>query len=272
MTYNSFMDTLGVLAAKRNIAHMGICRFADVLPLIQCRAASRLPAKSEAVLVFLFPYYTGDYPERNISRYAMVNDYHRVVGDILHDISSGLTQVFPGRAFVPFVDSSPIREVEAARLAGLGDIGRNGQLINKSLGSYAFIGTVVTDLTIEGIPGNQAGGVCEGCGACVRACPTGALYGAAFNRELCRSHITQKKAELTPWEREQVRLGGMAWGCDICLEACPHNLNAPITPIPGFLEGIESRLTLENLERLHPDKPYNYRKKDVLERNLRIVE
>jgi len=261
-------DKLHDFLCSRSVGRYGVCAYEDILPLIDCGAANKLPENPRSVLAFLFPYYTGEHEGRNVARYAAVPDYHRVAGDILAGASALLAER-TGAAFVPFVDNSPIRETEAARLAGLGDVGRNGLLISPVYGSYVFIGTIVTDLCMEP---DTPGGSCPGCGACQESCPTAALKGSKLEPGLCRSHITQKTGELTSWESEQIRMGRLAWGCDICQDICPLNQGTPTTPIPEFTACQEPVLTEGNLERLHPDMPYNYRKKSVLKRNLIILK
>ena len=104
----------------------GICRFEQVQPCLPCRAMQRIPQGAQSVLVCLFPYYTGAHCERNISRYAMVTDYHQIAGEYLERMCRALRERFPGYQFEYFTDNSPIREVTAAFLAGLGRLGKNG--------------------------------------------------------------------------------------------------------------------------------------------------
>ena len=59
----------------------GICSFEQILPCLECRAKQRIPQDAASVLVCLFPYYTGENKERNISRYEMVTDYHMIAGE-----------------------------------------------------------------------------------------------------------------------------------------------------------------------------------------------
>jgi len=167
------------------------------------------------------------------------------------------------------VDASPIREVEGAYLAGLGRRGKNGQLFHEKYGSYCFIGEIVTDLVIKGDLPEQ--GDCPGCGRCLAACPTGALKEGGVEKDRCRSHITQKKGELTDWEADQIALGGMAWGCDICTQACPLNAHPAITPIGAFHQKLLPVLTGENLPEALDDHALNYRGEKVLRRNLQIL-
>ena len=105
---------------SRGISQSGFCPYEAVLPLLPVRSQNRLPSGAQTVIFALFPYYTGEYPHRNISRYAIPDDYHLLAGNLLGDCAKALAERFAGHSFVPFVDSSPIREVEGAYLAGLG--------------------------------------------------------------------------------------------------------------------------------------------------------
>lgn len=249
---------------------VGVCKYRDVLPLIECRQQRRLPEKPKSVIVVLFPYYAGEFTPRNVSRYAMADDYHGVCAVYLKALAEMLRRGHPGHAFVPFVDVSPIREVEAARLAGLGVIGRNGLLIHERYGSRVFIGEIVTTLDMPcSAPGE--GGCCE-CGKCEAECPGGAIKaGEPLDKERCLSHISQKRGALSEHERALLKQNGLAWGCDVCADVCPHNRNPKMTPIDAFKKDILPVLTLENLEEALKTKPYNWRGRDVLLRNMEII-
>ena len=253
----------------RGIWQVGVCAFSACLPLLEVRVKSRLPANPQSVIVCALPYYTGDYPQRNVARYAICDDYHKAGGEILQDISQQLAQALPGYAFVPFIDVSPIREVHAAFLAGLGVVGLHGQLITEQWGGYVFIGCIVTDLDLP--PSQPVGGGCDECQSCVLACPTGALSPGGLDVQRCRSYITQKKGGLTDWEAQQLRAGKMAWGCDICLDTCPHSKSAP-TPLECLTRAPLPILTRDNLEAALKLKSYGYRGRAVLERNLKLID
>jgi epoxyqueuosine reductase QueG len=249
---------------------VGVCRFSDALPLIECRQQRRLPEDPKSIIVMLFPYYAGEYPERNVGRYAMADDYHGVCAAYLKAFAKTLRNAHPSHKFEPFVDVSPIREVEAARLAGLGVIGRNGTLINEKYGSRAFIVEIVTTLNLPA--SKPIAGGCMECGKCEAACPGGAIKkDKPIDKELCLSHISQKKGTLTEDEQALLKKNGFAWGCDVCADICPHNKNPKITPIAAFKKDLLPILTLENLEGALKTKPYNWRGRDVLIRNLGIL-
>lgn len=248
----------------------GICPFEGV-PLLQVRSRKRLPERAKSMIVLLFGYYTEEYPHRNIARYAVADDYHAILLPKLQRLADELAEAFPGEAFVPFIDASPIAEVAAACRAGLGWPGKNGLLINPCYGSYCFIGEVVTTAAFgSGIQKEPA--LCTGCGACMEACPTGALSEKGFSLEKCRSYITQKKGELSDWESQEIRLSGKVWGCDCCVDACPRNRQAQKSRVPEFYKNREPVLTLEKVEKLYPVKAYGWRGQKILYRNLSLLE
>lgn len=217
---------------NNGISLFGACAFADVLPLLPCRAAARLPRDPKTVLVAVFPYKTAGEPQ-NLSRYATVPDYHTVCGGMLENAAGELQATFGGQ-FTAFVDNSPIREVKAAVLAGLGMQGKNGLLITQKYGSFVFIGEIVTDLAL---PTTAHSAFCADCGACTAACPAGCIGG---DRSVCLSAVTQQKGELTEAQSQMMRDNGCIWGCDICQNVCPHNRQAQNTDIPAFLEGFRA--------------------------------
>lgn len=260
-----------VEAAARplGVEHFGFCPLDRLSGLLECRGRRLVPGRGTAIVLPL-PYYAGEFPGRNLARYALCDDYHAIAGELLREIIRPLAESFPGETFLPFVDSSPIPEVEAGALAGLGFVGRNGQLITPWYGSLAFLCEVVTtlELTATG-PGE---GSCGDCRRCLDRCPTGALDPKGMDVRRCRSHISQKKGALSPEESRQLRLGGLAWGCDICTDACPHNSRPALTTIPRMRQGLEPRLTPENLDQLAKKKSYGWRGTGVLRRNLEILE
>ncbi len=256
------------LFLKQSIEYIGVCLLEEIQPLIKCRAINRLPQEAHSVITAIFPYYTGDYPEKNISRYTLGKDYHNIVSDILKEISASLKLKYPQNDFQPFCDISPINEVLAAQKSGLGVMGRNNQLINEKYGSYVFVGCIVTDLKLN--PTAPKEGDCLNCTLCIKHCPTNAL-GQNFCKDICLSHITQKKGELTEAETELVKKGGLIWGCDVCTDICPMNKNPIITPINRFKENIIPIINEDNISEAISEKALGYRGRAVLERNMQIV-
>lgn len=262
---------LSSLLSQHFPADFGFCSIEAAQPYLNCRAISRIPSEARSVIVLLFPYNTGKHPRKNISRYAMIPDYHIVAGTYLNRLCEILRQEFPHNAFEAFVDNSPLREVSCGQAAGLGVIGDNGLLIHPTYGSYVFLGEIVTDMTIP--PSQPIGEGCLHCGACRKACPQSALQeNGSVVLSLCRSHISQKKGELSPQEQQQLLDGGLIWGCDICNDVCPLNRNAALSPIPEFLSSVTPWMDEESILALLESRPYNYRGKNTILRNYQLLQ
>lgn len=246
----------------------GICAYGDVIKLLlPCRAKGRLPLNAKSVIVGVFPYYLGEeaYRGLNVSKYAAVPDYHTVVLERLQKACDALKEKYPQEEFVPFCDNSPVPEVYAAYLAGLGVRGKNGLLITEEYGSYVFIGEIVTTLDIKA--DNPLGTSCEGCGKCVAKCPGNALK-CGFERQSCLSEITQKKSELTKSEKETIELSGCAWGCDVCQDVCPMNVHAGVTSIKEFISGAVPCVSASDSVE---GRAYSWRGSEIIKRNLDLL-
>ena len=115
-------------------------------------------------------------PEREghaiFSRYAWGRDYHEVLREALEQLAHKLAAVEQHQWKV-CVDTAPLLERSYARQAGLGWIGRNTCLINEPLGSWFFLGELVTTLELE--PDQPPPDRCGTCTRCIDACPTQAL-------------------------------------------------------------------------------------------------
>ena len=261
---------------NRYFESVGVEYFA-VLPYSDCRQINpgimeREDFVPRSVIVYLLPYYTGETV--NISRYAASLDYHLVLGEVAAGLISALKEARPEVAAKGYGDHSPIDEVGAALVAGLGVVGDNGLILNEKYGSYVFIGDVMTDIDPQLIGGIGAGEVkhCIHCGACKRACPTRILSGEGSD---CLSAITQRKGELTEQEQALMRKYNTAWGCDLCQSSCPYNREPKITPIAFFHRERICELTREILDSM--DKPafrqraFAWRGRKTVERNLDIL-
>ena len=173
-----------------------------------------------------------------ISRYAWGDDYHVVIGNKLEHLVAAMRAHFSGpwqaRAYV---DTGPISERLAAQQAGLGWQAKNTCLINEKLGSWIFLGVILTSLELT--PSNAPFGVpatdlCGNCRLCLEACPTGALVEPyVMDARRCISYLTIELREAIP-EELRAPMGWQVFGCDICQDVCPWNRKAPVTSAPSF--------------------------------------
>jgi len=229
---------------------------------------------AKSIIVCLFPYYTGENTDSNISKYARIPDYHKVVKDKLTIIGEYIKST-KGSKYEVFSDTGVLHDRYLAYLAGLGFFGINTCLINEKYGSYFFIGYIITDLELEcDIPQKKQ---CLNCGKCVKNCPGGALdEEGTLNANRCVSYITQLK-EMTEEQSRILDAQKMVYGCDVCQEICPHNKNALKTPIKEFYEKRETILHKKELEKLsnrefkkkYGDFPFSWRGKGAILKNFR---
>jgi epoxyqueuosine reductase len=191
--------------------------------------------------------------ELEVATYAWGEDYHRVLkGKLGRLLERGraLEPTFEGRAFV---DSAPVMDKYWAERAGLGWRGKNTNLLNVRLGSFLFLGEILT--TAELVPDLPGTDHCGTCTRCIEACPTGALVEPyVLDARRCISYWTiEHRDALDPAEEEAV--GEWLFGCDVCQDVCPWNRDAPtateerLTP-----HGDAWPATLDDLLTLSPDE------------------
>ncbi len=261
---------------------------AAFVPASLCRAANErlfLAVPENANVVFMiFPYFCGD-ADKKLSAYGAVYDYHGFAKEVFSSLEAYINEKYPHRFAKGYADHSPYLECEGAARAGLGTIGKNSLLITEKYSSYVFIAELVTTLSAdelarEGIPaGSGELTHCEDCGACIAACPSGCA--GSEGRDLCISHLTQKKGELSEEEKALIIKGGSIWGCDICQAVCPHtkkaiNKGTLKTPIPYFKDSYLGDSPIEKIEQMD-DKtfslyPFAWRKRPTIERNITLLK
>jgi len=182
-------------------------------------------------------------PLAAIARFARANWYAELVARLRAAASlargrleAGSKDAGPSRGW-RFLANSGLPEKRLALAAGLGELGRHGLVMVPGAGSACVLGLLLAPIAAEGRPGGEGGGprregpprLGEGCGSCrscLEACPTGALSGAGYDRELCLQSWSTRPGPLPP--AIEAAWGGRLYGCDACQEACPR-----FRPDPG---------------------------------------
>ena len=182
-----------------------------------------------------------------ISRYAWSReDYHQAVMRRLRAVEERLLDAAgqrgqdalatagetPALQTRCYVDTGPLVERVYAKYAGVGWIGKNTCILNQKLGSWLFLGVILTSLELQSdLPAPDR---CGSCTRCIEACPTDALIAPyQLDSNKCISYLTIEKRGAIP-ENMREGMGRHVFGCDICQDVCPWNRKAPATRIPEF--------------------------------------
>jgi epoxyqueuosine reductase len=232
------------------------------------------------------PYSThaGSTYQGWISRYAWTErDYHDVTLARLRKLeTSFVAHCELHGSGAPrtwcYVDTGPIIERIFAKYAGIGWIGKNTCILNQELGSWLFLGVMLTSLELA--PDLPPPDRCGTCTRCLDACPTSA-FPAPYQLDAtkCISYLTIEKRGSIP-EELRAGIGRQVFGCDICQDVCPWNRKSPLTRTPEFAPRPElvnpelewlARLSLDEFRQVFRGTPVKRAKHSGLLRNVAIA-
>lgn len=238
---------------------------------------------AKSVISLLLNYYPSekqtDDTAPKISKYAYGKDYHLVIKEklnlLLEFIKENIGEV-DGRVFV---DSAPVLDKAWAKKGGLGWIGKNSNLINKSSGSFYFIAELIVDLDLE-----YDGAVKDYCGTCTKCideCPTDAIVSPyVVDGSKCISYFTIELKENIPNDVKG-QFNNWMFGCDICQDVCPWNSFSKPHTEPHFQANSEllgmkkqdwEELTEETFRRVFKDSAVKRTKFVGLKRNIGFLK
>jgi epoxyqueuosine reductase len=206
-------------------------------------------------LIFLAKnYFQGGPNPRSsgrIARYAYGQDYHELMLTAMQPICEYLSRC--GGIQKPYVDTGPVLERDFAAASGIAWQGKSTMCLNQNLGTWFFLGTILTTLSIE--PDLPARNRCGSCTRCIDACPTRAITAPyQLDSRRCISYLTIENKGSIPLEF-RAAIGDRIYGCDDCLEACPWNRFAAATRETRFLMPLEVQsMSLRSLAALSQDE------------------
>jgi epoxyqueuosine reductase len=198
----------------------------------RCNPQKILPG-AQSIIVVALNYFQSDAircsrqtaPTGKIARYAWGDDYHDVIAAKLGKIDDFLGQ-FDGRQKC-YVDTGPVLERDHAAEAGIGWHGKSTMLIDPRLGTWFFLGEILTTLDLP--PDDPQPDRCGRCERCIKACPTGAITAPhKLDPRRCISYLTIELKGGIPLELRPL-IGDRIFGCDDCLDACPWNRFAKVS-------------------------------------------
>jgi epoxyqueuosine reductase len=187
----------------------------------------RLFPACQTVISLALPYYSvagAAASEKNgISIYAQGRDYHRVIAKLLKGVVRKIrTQIDSDFQARIAVDSAPLAEKEWAQISGLGWQGKNGNILNKRLGSYFFLAELLVNRPYP--PDEPVADHCGTCRRCLDACPTQAIVAdKVVDARRCLSYLTIETKTVGRSAALARQTGGWLFGCDICQRVCPWN-------------------------------------------------
>ncbi len=245
---------------------------------------TKLVPGAKSVITLLLNYYPKQLQQNStykISKYAYGQDYHDIIRQklrlLLQKIKEDIGDV-QGRGFV---DSAPVLERAWAQKAGLGWIGKNGNLINKNNGSFFFIATLIVDLELS-YDDPYVKDYCGTCTRCIDACPTDAILSdKVIDGSKCISYFTiEFKDALIP-DVMKHQFENWMFGCDTCQDVCPWNRFSSATKeesfsilpeILSFSNNDWEELTEETFKIIFKNSPIKRSKWQGIKRNINFLQ
>jgi epoxyqueuosine reductase len=232
--------------------------------------------------------YNTDYPysidqtDKNrgwISRYAWGDDYHDVMNERLLLLEGHVREIAPKDIKSRlYVDTGPVLERVYGKYSGIGWYGKNTCLINQDIGSWIFLGEIITDIELDydsPVPDR-----CGTCTMCLDACPTNALRNPyVLDSNLCISYLTIEFRGKIPFDLRE-RMDNNIYGCDICQDVCPWNRKAKVSESESFQPRNPlynpdlvylSQLSIEEFRKVFKNSPVKRAKRKGFIRNVIIA-
>jgi epoxyqueuosine reductase len=232
-----------------------------------------------SVLYNYFPETLQNEESYKISKYAYGNDYHFVIKDKLKLLFQYIQEEIGEVSGRIFVDSAPVLDKAWAAKSGLGWVGKNSNLITKSMGSFYFIAEIILDLELE--YDYATTDHCGTCTACIDACPTQAIVAPyQVDGSKCISYFTIELKENIP-DEFKYQMDDWIFGCDVCQDVCPWNKFSKPHQEPLF-EANDSilkyskkdweEISEEVFNKIFKDSPLKRTRFDGLKRNIEFVK
>jgi epoxyqueuosine reductase len=202
----------------------------------RCDPSKILPG-AKSVIVVALSYWQGDaapsqpgFTGGRIARYAWGDDYHDVMLKRMRRLDAFLTS--RGGVQKVYVDTGPLLERDHAAQAGIGWHGKSTMLLDRQLGTWFFLGEILT--TLELPPDEAQRARCGSCTRCITACPTGAITEPhRLDARRCISYLTIELKGSIPLQFRPM-IGDRIYGCDTCLDVCPWNRFAAVSREAAF--------------------------------------
>lgn len=248
------------------------------------RDVRNLVESAQSVIVVARNYYTDHHHPSGsigkIARYAWGTDYHVVMPPMLDALVDKIREIVPDAECRRYTDTGPVLEKEWAVRAGIGWMGKNGNIIRRDIGSWFFLGVIITTANLDTDEPIQD--YCGSCTACLDACPTKAIIQPmVVDATKCISYWTiETKSDVDIPLPIVQNMDGWLYGCDVCQDVCPWNrFQKPTTEELFNPRNEETYLSPEDILDLQPARfeerfrhsPLKRPKLKGLQRNARAL-
>ncbi len=216
-------------------------------------------ADCKSVISLGMNYYTDETVNEiknagKVSRYAWGRDYHNVIWEKLDLLINYTKLIQPNFEAKSYVDTGPVMDKIWAVKTGLGWQGKHSNIINKKIGSWFFIATILSNHDFDQY-NKPISDFCGTCTACIDACPTDAIvedYLVDSNK--CISYLTiENKKDIQ--DKFLGKFDNWIFGCDICQDICPWNIKfAEQTRISDFQNNINKLIPLEEIDNMNKEE------------------
>lgn len=237
---------------------------------------------AKSVIVVARNYYTPTKHATSgkIARYAWGDDYHLVLPPVMDRLIEHLSELAPGSTAKRYTDTGPVLEKAWAVRAGIGWQGKNGNILRRDIGSWFFLGVIIT--TADLVPSEPMDDYCGSCTACLDACPTQAIVQpAVVDANKCISYWTiETKGDVDFPLPIAENLDGWMYGCDVCQDVCPWNrFQTPTSEVRFEARAQQANLDPMEIVTLQPEtfverfrqSPLKRPKLQGLQRNARML-
>lgn len=226
--------------------------YLEKYPELRLDPAGLLPGVASVICCAVSYRHSAEQPDGvpAIAHYAHGDDYHEVVRKMLEEVTLYIRQTYGGETRV-CVDTAPFMERYWAVASGLGFRGKSGLVIVPGLGTYCFLGEILTTVPFEARR-NTRRDTCDYCGACIVRCPGNAIGNdGLIDARRCLSYLTIEYRGDLP---EGFSTGGRLYGCDECQKVCPHNRDIALDRHSEFdLRKVYKRLSADVIENMSPE-------------------
>ncbi|MFY0628271.1 MAG: tRNA epoxyqueuosine(34) reductase QueG [Reichenbachiella sp.] len=243
----------------------------------------KLVEGAKSVISLIYNYYPekdlvkeGDY---KIAKYAYGKDYHYVIKPKLKTILQAIIEEVGDISARVFTDSAPVHERAWAAKSGLGWVGKNSLLINRSMGSFFFLAEIILDVELD--YDGPIKDYCGSCTACLDACPTDAIPEPyVVDGSKCISYLTIELKDQIPKEFSG-KFNDWIFGCDICQDVCPWNSFSkphqesffdPHDKLEGMKKKDWAEMTEEIFREMFKGSPIKRTKFSGMKRNIDFVK